>query len=606
MRRLITAAFAAFALTATPASAGPLWGAWKAPAEQYPGVVTEKNVPITMSDGIVLFADVLHPADAAGATAAGHFPVLLTQTPYNKNVGKPETEYMVRHGYVQVIVDVRGTGSSEGVWDGLGSREQRDGYELVEWAASRPWSDGRVGLRGNSYLAVNQFFTAAQHPKGLRALFPIVPMGDAYRDLFLQGGQVNTDFLSLWYGLVTGTSLVPATYAPSDPGEAARVLANHAGGAAGYQGGQAISAASGGDVSYDGPAYRTRSPLELLSKINVPVFITGGWFDLFQRGEPMLFGGLQKRHVPVRLLMGPWYHNTWGAGLPHGASGIPSMDEIELRWMDHYVKGLPDHGLDHGDIPPVTYYENGSGTWRTATKWRGRDVRFTALRLAGPASTPSPGTLSATTATASAPDTLIANPAAGTCTRSTGQWTAGEAVGTPCDEDDSANDALSGLRYRMPITKPMSLLGPITAHLFVSSLQGRDSQITARVEDVAPGGKTTQISAGWQVLSFRALDSAKTVYSGGLIAQPYHPFTRESVQAMPGDDAPVQVDVEIFPTGWRLLPGHTLQLTLQTSDAPHLTPTAPQAIDSAGATLSIYHDATHASMLVVPVRADHT
>jgi hypothetical protein len=101
----------------------------------------------------------------------------------------------------------------------------------------------------------------------------------------------------------------------------------------------------------------------------------------------------------------------------------------------------------------------------------------------------------------------------------------------------------------------------------------------------------------------RALDGARTVAADGLIAQPFHPFTSGSVAAMPADGSPVEVDVEIFPTAWELRPGDTLQLTLQTSDAPHLSPTAPETENGAGSALSVYHDAGHDSEVSLPVQS---
>jgi putative CocE/NonD family hydrolase len=613
---LVTALSVAIATGASAAAqASPLWGSWSPPAAQYPGVVVQENVPITMSDGVVLFANIVAPADASSNQAPGQFPVLLTITPYNKDLGNgklkgggglgaAEDDYLVEHGYIQVIVDARGTGSSEGQWDALGTREQQDGAELVKWSAEQPWSDGSVGMHGKSYMAINQLLTAASQPPALKSIFPIVPSADVYRDLFLQGGQVDTEFAALWFGLVTGSSSVPAKYATSDPGEAGKVLLDHAGSAVSYTAAQTASATTGGDAAYDGPFYQSRSPIDSITKVKVPTFIVGGWFDLFQRGEPLLFQALQQQGTPVHLLMGPWYHNTAGGSpLPDTANNIPGLDDMELRWDDHYVKGLPDPALDDGSaIPPITYYENGSGQWRSASAWYAPGVSYQALHLGGAATPATPGSLSWSQPTPSAPDTLAWNPTTGACTRSTGQWTAGEGVGTPCDTDNRGGDA-GGISYRLPITSSLHLLGPITAHLYVSSLQGRDGQLTARVEDVSPSGQATQISAGWQVLSMRALDPTKTVSQNGLITQPFHPFTQASVQAMPSDNSPVEVDVEIFPSSWALNAGDTLQLTLQTADEPHLTATAPQTSNSAGGVLSIYHDAAHDSELDLPVAA---
>ncbi len=600
---IIAALTSSLLLLAVPAAS-----AWSPPPPIASAVVKTANLPVQMSDGTVLYLDVVQPAGSSGKPLAGRFPVLLTQTPYNKNTPSLnfEDDYLVEHGYVQVIADVRGTGSSEGAWDSFGSREQQDGKELAAWACQQSWSDGRIGLHGTSYGAINQFLTAEQGAPCVKAAFPIVPMSDAYRDVTFGGGDDDTSFIPSWLGLVTGLGMLPPTYTPNDPVEAARVLVEHSGGALSFQGQQVLDASSGGDAAYDGPFYRVRSPIDRIGSDHIPTFIVGGWFDLFQRGEPLLYQALRRHGVPARLLMGPWYHITAGQGLP--AQGVPTLDDLELRWMNHYVRGLPDPGLDNAPgatdtIAPVTYYENGSDKWRTASGWYASDVNFRALHLSGSASAQSPGSLSPAAAPkGSQPDTLLWNPATGPCSRSTVQWTAGAGSGTPCETDGRANDATS-LSYDLPIHQDLHLLGPMTARLWVGSLGGRDSLITARVEDVSPDGTATQMSAGWATISLRALDPRKTVYADGLMTQPFHPFTQASILPVPSDGSPVEVDVEIYPTGWDLLAGHTLRLTLQEADVPHLTAPLPTALNEAGATLSIYHDAAHDSELVIPVRA---
>src|SRR5205807_7413623 len=177
---------------------------------------TTYDVPVTMSDGVKLYVNLYRPADGSGNAVKGRFPVILTQTPYNKNGALNfENDYLVERGYVQVIADVRGTGSSEGTWNSFGRREQRDGYELAEWARRQHWSNGKIGLHGTSYGAINQFLTAEQDPPGVKAAFPIVPMSDAYRDVTFGGGETNTSFIPLWLGLVTGLGMLPPTYSAS-------------------------------------------------------------------------------------------------------------------------------------------------------------------------------------------------------------------------------------------------------------------------------------------------------------------------------------------------------------------------------------------------------
>ena len=334
MRRLVIAVLTTALACAVPvlgagtrASAVPVGAAWQERPATY-GVHVTEDVPVTMSDGTVLRVNVYRPANADGTAVERRFPVILTQTPYNKSAPQLgfRNDYLVSHGYVQVVADVRGTGSSQGAWDSFGANEQRDGAELVRWAhsSSRPWSNGDVGLWGVSYAAINQFQTAAQHPAGLKAMFPIVPAGDVYRDVVASGGQIDSGFIPFWLGLVTATGLVPPKYTSVDPASGVGTLLQHAGGAFAFQGPTISDALTGGDKAYDGSFYKLRSPLSVVDEVRVPTFVTGGEYDLFQRGEPMLYERLRANGVPSRLLIGPWTHlqASSGPGLP--ADGVPS------------------------------------------------------------------------------------------------------------------------------------------------------------------------------------------------------------------------------------------------------------------------------------------
>ena len=231
MRRLRRSAFLALVLfgllpAASASASEAAWTSYDRPAAY--GVLAESNVSIAMSDGVVLNAEVHRP------DAPGRFPVLVTMTPYNGGSGVigGANDYFVERGYVHVVVDVRGTGSSAGTWENLGPREQLDGYELVEWAAQQAWSDGNVGMYGTSYMAITQIFAAALRPPHLKAIFPILPMGDGYRDMVFPGGQNNVGFIPFWLALVSGGALIPPSYAlsgnPADLVRGLETLASHA------------------------------------------------------------------------------------------------------------------------------------------------------------------------------------------------------------------------------------------------------------------------------------------------------------------------------------------------------------------------------------------
>ncbi len=585
------AATADTATTAGAAAPAPVLraGAWKPRPATYPATVTRTDLAIPMSDGTVLRGDITLPATAAGTAAPGRFPVIVTITAYNKSVlssagdlGGPGPDYLVRRGYAQLTVDARGTGSSEGTWGAFSARENKDGAEVVEWAASkaRPWSNGSVGMRGPSYMGINQIFTAAQRPRGLKAIFPQVPAGDVYRDVVATGGQVDVGFIPLWMGLVTGTGVIPPAVTATDPQSGLAALLDHLQGALTFTAPLLLDAALGGDAAYDGPFYRTRSPLRVIDQVRVPTFLVAGQEDLFQRGTPMLFERLQANGVPTRLIVGPWDHLQASGGQQVVQAGHGSLAELQLRWFDRWLRA--DRSTDLGAVPPLTYFENGSGRWRTQQRWISPRAKARTYRLSGPAT--AGGGHGRLTLSAAEPGTALVPPvpASGLCTRSSNQWTAGlpqqVLADNPCFTDQAANDQLGLVYETAPTTTAVRFAGPMNARLFVSAPSG-DGLLSVSVSDVAPDGTVRRLSGGWQMVSQRALDRSRTRFLDGAVLQPFHPFTRASKDPLTsGEIAPV--DVEIFPTGAVIKPGHRLRLAVQAFDVPHLIPTLPDALST--------------------------
>nr|WP_246322199.1 CocE/NonD family hydrolase [Nocardioides panzhihuensis] len=542
-----------------------------------------------MSDGVVLLADIHRPAKADGTAAAGRFPVILTQNPYNKNLsGGSGGDYFVQRGYVFVQTDVRGTGSSAGQWDAFGDREQKDGLEVANWATSkqRPWSNGELGLWGASYMAINQFFTAAQHPRGLKAMFPIVPAGDVYRDVVASGGQIDAGFIPLWFGLVTGAGLVPPAVNKARPEATLTTLLQHVGGALGFQVPMLASAVLGSDAAYDGPFYRKRSPLSVVDEIDVPTFVTAGQYDIFQRGAPMLFDRMQRNGVDTKLLVGPWTHTEAATAAGLEGSGINSLSEMALRWFDTHLMGLSDTTLDR-DVAPVTYHEIGSGKWRTMQSWLGSEVRAKTYGI-GSALKPVGG------------DTIVPLPVQGLCSRSTAQWTAGALAIPGCETDNRINDALGVSYETAPAASDLAFSGPLNADLSVSTT-GTDGLISVSVEDVAPDGSVDRITGGWQTLRHRAVLPSRSRTLNGQVVQPWHPFTREAEQSVtPGKV--YRVPVEVFPTGAVIKKGHRLRVTVHSYDVPHLLPNVKQLVRGVAGVVTVHHTKAHPSTLILPVR----
>lgn len=591
LTRLLTVLALTVALlgsTPTPGQAQSASPTWKPRGEQYPSTVVEKDVPIPMSDGKVLRGDVTRPADASGKAIAKRLPVIVTITAYNKailgsagDIAGADPTYLVKRGYVQLTVDARGTGSSEGEWNAFGARENKDAGEIMTWAHSskRAWSNGITGMSGPSYMGISQLWAAAAQPPGLKAIFPQVPGADVYRDVVASGGQIDVGFIPLWLGLVTTTGIVPPAVGATDPRSALIALLDHLVGAGTFTAPLLVRALGGGEPAYDGPFYDERSVINVIDKVKVPAFFVSGEYDLFQRGTPLLFEDLDDRSVPTKMVVGPWDHLQASGGKGLEKAGYGTLGQLQLRWFDRYLKGRTDATLDK-DIADLTYYEQGTGAWRKDSRWIGSSLEGTRLRLSGSSTTGGTSGGLTTGPRKDGTSDVYPVPVSGLCTRSASQWTAGLVnlvlTDNPCFTDNALNDR-TGIVFSTPaLTKAITLQGPLNARLYTSSVGG-DGMLSVALEDEAPDGKVSRLSGGWQVISHRALDTTKSRYLDGVLVQPFHPFTKAAQKKLaPGEVAPV--DVEIFPTRARVKPGHKLRIAVQAFDVPHLLPTLPDLL----------------------------
>src|ERR1700734_2670510 len=154
-------------------------------------VTVERGVPAKMRDGVVLRADIYRPK------AEGKFPVLLERTPYNKSNGVIFGVQAAARGFVVIFQDVRGRYSSDGEWYTF-KHESDDGYDSVEWAAALPYSDGKVGMFGGSYVGATQMLAAIAHPPHLAGICPVVTASNYHDGWTYQGGALEQWFDQNW------------------------------------------------------------------------------------------------------------------------------------------------------------------------------------------------------------------------------------------------------------------------------------------------------------------------------------------------------------------------------------------------------------------------
>src|ERR1700730_12438694 len=162
-------------------------------AQQTYAVIVQNGAAMATRDGVKLYADIYRPK------AEGKFPVILMRTPYDKAASwavSPAYQ-IVTHGYVVVVQDVRGRYTSEGEWYPF-RHELDDGYDAVEWVAALPYSNGKVGMMGGSYVGATQMLAAIAHPPHLAGICPVVTASNYHNVWTYQRGAFEQCFNESW------------------------------------------------------------------------------------------------------------------------------------------------------------------------------------------------------------------------------------------------------------------------------------------------------------------------------------------------------------------------------------------------------------------------
>lgn len=334
------------------------------------GVDIEFNVPCTMRDGTVLYADIYRP------DGPGPFPVLLMRQPYGKAIASTVTYahpvWFARQGFITVIQDVRGRGVSEGEFSPF-VQEVEDGYDTVEWAASLPGSNGKVGMYGFSYQGSTQWAAASARPPGLVAIAPGMCAADLYRGMFYPHGRFAVgSFLPWAYQLARDTARrrgdteaeAWCTRMMRNPDEALHRLPL-------LREDPVLSAYFPeyyewcAHPEYDG-YWARRNWLAQAVERPLPALHIGGWFDNYLIGTLQSFEALREKNEPGvfhRLVIGPWAHIPWGQRAGGGRFGPDAAGDLfaeHVRWFNYWLKDRDD-GL--AGEPAVRYFECGSNRW---------------------------------------------------------------------------------------------------------------------------------------------------------------------------------------------------------------------------------------------------
>ncbi|HEX5121333.1 MAG TPA: CocE/NonD family hydrolase [Pseudonocardiaceae bacterium] len=323
-------------------------------------VEVHRDVRIPTGDpGITLSADVFRPVTVS------EVPALVTLLPYRKDAGagianERALRWFAGHGYASVLVDFRGTGSSDGRHrPPFDPAEADDGVAAVEWVVHQPWCDGNVGIWGHSYGAVMALRTASRRPAGLRAIIPVMGMTDPGPDFVHPAGRRGClASLAQWATDTLLNQLLPPLHDFGSPDQQRRWqdrletepwlldLFRH---------------------GPDDPVWQARA-IDV-DRITVPTFCVAGWRDLFCDSSISTF---ERIGAPKKLLAGPWMHT-----MPDDSPFLPiGFSTLALRWWRHWLEGI-DTGLL--DEPAVTVYrQGGPGGWEQFDSWPpvGHERRF--------------------------------------------------------------------------------------------------------------------------------------------------------------------------------------------------------------------------------------
>ncbi len=507
-----------------------------------------RDVGIAARDGTRLSANLFLP-NADGEGSGGPWPAVLNTDPYRKDDWSAGWDltlatYLTERGYAYCRMDVRGTGSSEGIpLDEYTEAETRDGFDAVEWLAGQPWCNGRVGMWGLSYGGFTSLQVATLRPPHLRAIVPIQATDDRYTDdVHYVGGAMTVSELAQY-----AVSQVAMNAMPPDPA---------AWGADWQERWRARLEATPPWLlewtrqQRDGPYWRRGSVAPDYGRIEAAVLHFAGWMDEYVDAALRM----QARCVNAvahRTIVGPWVH-----GLPDHAYPAPNIDWLSemIRWFDRWLKGL-ENGVDAE--PALTWFEREftrperfptrlNGTWRALGPWPDEAPPLE-LRLDGGAE-PGRGRLMAATPLADGEDAFDHRPSAGVRAGSL-CWGGGHRPNGLAD--DLRIEEPNGLIYTgEPLDAPLAVLGPPVAVLHVASTEPV-AHLVVRVGDVAPDGAVEQVSEGILNLTHRESHAEP---------MPLEPGRRYEVR------------VPLRAAGHRFLAGHRIRLSIASSHWPVIWP----------------------------------
>ncbi len=563
------------------------------------GVTVQRDVPLTLNDGVSLYSDVYRP------DGDGPFPVILIRLPYDKrqaeNIAYAHPAWYAQHGYVVVCQDTRGRYASEGDWYPF-LHEESDGVQAIEWAASLPGTTGKVGMYGFSYAGATQLLPATQRPDALAAICPTMTASQ-----YFDGWTYNRGAFALGFAASWAMSLGIASAARRGDEAAAGAYSTAFSAARDWDWVLPVSsfpALQGPDTEYffdwiDHPTYddywKRWSIDEDYSRLDAAGLHIAGWYDIFLSGTVKNFVGMRSRAGTAharenqKLIIGPWYHIPWKPLVQHnsGNASPAVVDDWQVKWFDLHLKGTESDILDS----PVTIWLMGEDRWVDLPDWPHPDQRELCLYLHSDGRANSrygDGTLSDLPPDDEPPDIYTYDPSAPVESYG-GHSCCFPDVAPMGPEDQELMERWNGvLVYTTePLSEDLVVIGEprVVLHAATTAL---DTDWTARLCVVDDLGVSRNIQEG--IVRARYRDS---------LTDPSH--------LEPGRIYAYQI--ELGPVGLRVPAGHRIRLDISSSDFPQWDrnmntggPVGKEGlVEAFVATQVVMHSSSYSSQLVLPV-----
>lgn len=541
-------------------------------------VRVESHVAVKMRDGVTLYADIYRPA------REGKFPVMITRTPYGvQREGVHAALFKIAgHGYAVVNQDVRGRFESGGNWEPF-MDEGKDGHDTIEWAARQPWSNGKVGSFGGSYLGNNQWLAGAETPPHLLAMFPAVASTSIYHNWAYFGGAYRLAFNFGWgvvrmpHRIMQPQNWHTDAFVPEEM-KYANVLRSVPLGEVDLKSSNSVVTHYRDWLKHETyDSYWQGAGIEdRFDKIKVPVHTLGGWWDIFLAGTINGYVGMKGKGA--KMIIGPWGHGPsrkFGEQ-DFGPGAMRDLTAMELRWMDRWLKG-EQNGVDKE--PPVEIYYMGANKWRKEADWPVPGTTYKPVYL-----TADKG-LSFDKPAAAGKTTYVADPENPVPTLGGNNCCGAPTVAGPVDQrpNESRADVVS---YTSPaMTEALTIAGPVKMSLFAST-DGPDTDWMVKLVDVAPNGYAMNIAEGILRARFRnGLTKAELLTPGTVYEFP----------------------VDMVGTANVFLPGHKIRVDIMSSNFPQFSgnPNTGEPLATAGrgrkASNTVFHGGARPSAIILPV-----